>query len=739
MDNKTRVHDITPPGRLTPIGHALNIALAGLMVTSYAHAQAADVAAAPAAPASAVAPDDAVLPAIRVKAAATPQESPLRHLAKPSTSGALGEKVVLDTPFSLTVVDSEQISERSARSIGQIFVNDPAVYTPSSSYTTDWWGTQIRGLGVRNMYIDGIPLLLYWGGDFPTEIVESVTALKGLTGFMYGFGEPGGALSYEMKRPKAADATTVEMGWRNPRVLSAHVDTSRRLGEDSALRVNLAAEKGTAYNDSQPDRKVASMAFEQRLSSTLNWFTTLAYEDNNLKREPLLFYVNQYDAAGSGGKLPRVSYDYGKINVANSFYRTKTQLASTELKWQFDPDWSLKTQLGLARKDHLSNKGFAELLNASGDYAGITYTFAGRLDTFYGQSLLQGHLTTGSVRHEIVAGVGLQRAKDRWSNVTVWDNDFNGNLYQDQTHSFTQPLDFSLSPTSADVRQKYAFLSDTIKWHAQWEAIVGVRYTDYDSKDLDGDPTTDSGYGARKASPTLALIWKPDAATRVYGSFVQALEPGTRVGAVYANAGEVLGATVSKQYEMGVKHASRGVDYTAALFRVERVNQMEQLRDGLRYLTQDGMTVYNGIELSGAWQATRSLNLGLGTVFLDASIDKVSEDNAALRGNTPSNAARWQTVANAQYRVPAVPGLKLHGNVRYYGGIFANDANTLKVPAYTLVNAGFTHEFTFQGRELTLIGNVNNLFNRKYWAGGGWSNLNVGEARNVSLNLKMQF
>jgi outer membrane receptor for ferric coprogen and ferric-rhodotorulic acid len=83
------------------------------------------------------------------------------------------------------------------------------VYTPTSSSTTDWWGTQIRGLPVRNSYVDGVPMLLHWGGDFPTEVIESVTALKGLTGFMYGFGEPGGALSYKLKRPKAANETTV--------------------------------------------------------------------------------------------------------------------------------------------------------------------------------------------------------------------------------------------------------------------------------------------------------------------------------------------------------------------------------------------------------------------------------------------------------------------------------------------------------------------------------------------------
>jgi len=42
---------------------------------------------------------------------------------------------------------------------------------------------------------------------------------------------------------------------------------------------------------------------------------------------------------------------------------------------------------------------------------------------------------------------------------------------------------------------------------------------------------------------------------------------------------------------------------------------------------------------------------------------------------------------------------------------------------------------------LTLIGNINNLFYKKYWASGGWSgdSANIGEARNASLMLRAQF
>lgn len=681
----------------------------------------------------------ATLPEVRVTAAALTPTSPLGYLSQNSSTGALGDKKLLDTPFSVATVSSEDMTERGAKSIGQIFARDAAVTTPTNSFSTDWWGTQIRGLPVRNSYIDDIPMLLYWGGDFPTEITESVTALKGLTGFMYGFGEPGGALSYQLKRPKADNETQLQLGYRHPGLTSVHLDTSRRLSEDTALRANIATENGTAYNAARIDRTVASLAVDQRLGASVNWFSTLAYEDNRNKAEPLQMYFSRYDHEGSGGQLPAVTYDYDNVNVDNSYYQTKTLLASTGIDWKIDEQWRLKTQLGFSRKDHQSNKAFAYLLNREGDYTGYAYNFAGQLDTVFTQAVLQGSVQTAGMKHDLVGGLGLQTSRDKWGSEWYWSNDFDGNIHREQTFLTSRTPDFSLQPVSSDTRQTYAFASDTLHFNEHWQALAGLRFTDYRIKDLDGDPTVDSAYQVRKASPTLALIYKPDARSSLYGSYVEGLEPGSQVAPPYANAGEVLGATVSKQYEIGAKHEHDGVDYAAALFRVERANNIDVLRDGNRFLTQDGRLIYQGLELSGAYPVSKALNVGLSAVYLDATIDKVSADNADIQGNTPSFAPKWQVAANVQYQVPGVQGLKLHSTARYAGASYTSDANTLQLPAHTIISAGFSYDFSVRGQALTLLGNVYNLFNKKYWAGGGWSSGNLGEARNVSLALRTQF
>jgi iron complex outermembrane receptor protein len=682
---------------------------------------------------------ETTLPAIKATAKAISQASHLGYLAKDTATGALGNKAVLDTPFSVTVIDSNDIVERGAKSIGQIFFNDPSVYTPTNASSTDWWGTQIRGLGVRNNYVDDIPAMLYWGGDFPAEVVESVTALKGLTGFMYGFGEPGGALSYTLKRPTPTPETSVSVGYGNPGLVSLHVDTSHRLENELALRANLATEQGTAYNAAKINRVVGSLAIDKQFGASFKWFSTLVLEDSKTTGEPLQFYMARYDNASSGGKLPSVHYDYDKLNVDNAYYKTKSTLATTGIEWRINDEWKMKTQAGISRKDHRSRKAFAYLLNAGGDYSGRMYDFADRTDTQFMQAMLQGTAQLAGMKHELVAGLGTQRFKELWSSGYQWTNDFDGTLYTQQLFQAVDKPGISLDSVSADNNQKYAFLSDTVHFNAQWQAIVGLRFTRFAMKDLDGDPRTDSGYTTRATSPTVALIYKPGANTSVYGSYVEAMEPGTRVTPPYANAGEIRGATVSKQAEVGIKHQSGTLDYTAALFRIQRANQMDSLRGLDRYLTQDGLVLYQGAEVSSAYRLNRNLTLGLGAVYLSAKLDKVSPDNSALQGNTPSNAPKWQIVSHAEYRLPGVDGLKLHGALRYFGAAFTGDDNQLSVPGRTIANAGVVYDFRAGGRDLTLIANLNNVFNRKYWASGGWSQGNVGEARNLAVTLRAQF
>jgi len=409
-------------------------------------------------------------------------------------------------------------------------------------------------------------------------------------------------------------------------------------------------------------------------------------------------------------------------------------MGTTGLKWQISDVWHADFSAGYSRKEHQSNKMFGDLLNEQGDYAGSAYNFTGILKSSIAQVLVQGQVTTGSVRHELVFGASFEKETGQWGNEWYWSNDFDGNLYVPQTFLVTRDIDFSLAPLSDDSRQIGLFASDTLFFGDRWQAILGARYTDFTMKDLDQDPSVESGYDTDEVTPTVALIFKPAEHSTLYASYVESLEDGNRVGENYANFGDLLPATVSKQLEIGAKYEYQKLAFTTAAFRVDRAAQIDQLVDGLRYLTQDGLTVYQGIEAIGSVGVTDALRLGLGATWLDATIEDVSPENADLEGNAPAGAAEWTILANANYDVPPINGLTLHGTVRYFDDAFYEDINRVVIPHRTLANVGFQYSAEMFGQAVVITGNINNLFNEKYWE------LNtLGESINGSLSMRIDW
>jgi len=72
--------------------------------------------------------DAAVLPALNITAA---HDSP-QHLTDTISTGALGTRRQLDTPFSTTIVTSEELEARQPYKLGDVFANDASCPTTAA-------------------------------------------------------------------------------------------------------------------------------------------------------------------------------------------------------------------------------------------------------------------------------------------------------------------------------------------------------------------------------------------------------------------------------------------------------------------------------------------------------------------------------------------------------------------------------------------------------------------------------
>ena len=79
---------------------------------------------------------------------------------------------------------------------------------------------------------------------------------------------------------------------------------------------------------------------------------------------------------------------------------------------------------------------------------------------------------------------------------------------------------------------------------------------------------------------------------------------------------------------------------------------------------------------------------------------------------------------------------------KFHGKTALDAANNWELPSYTLVYGGVSYTTTVADNELTLIGSVDNLFDKEYWAIGdsyGGGNMRIGEPRTFAVKVKMDF
>ncbi len=242
------------------------------------------------------------LPTVTVTAES--QDDSQQHLGAKVSSGALGARSQLETPFSTTVVTSEDMAERQVSKLGDVFALDASVSDNSGAYSS--WASYItvRGLPLdwQNAYrINGQPFLSY-AITMPYEHFEQIELLKGSSGFMYGFGSPGGIVNYVTKKPTDTPVRSIEVGYKTAGIWSEHVDLGGRFGTDDRFgyRLNATHEEGKTYNDGNIRRDSVSLGLDAKLTDKLTWTFDSLYQKRTSTGQTPSIYLGSY----TGTSLP---------------------------------------------------------------------------------------------------------------------------------------------------------------------------------------------------------------------------------------------------------------------------------------------------------------------------------------------------------------------------------------------------------------------------------------------------
>ena len=190
--------------------------------------------------------------------------------------GVLGNKLLKDTPYSVEAYSSDLIKNKQARSLADITKGDASIGLLPDSLVNDRSRLRIRGLEsdqIIGKAIDGLVASID-GLALPLEHLERVEILKGASGFLYGFGTPGGIINYVLKRPTDEPFRSLSMQVMDSGLALVHGDVGGRFGADDRFgyRVNLVHESGNTYiNDGESRRNSGSIALDWEITPDLVW------------------------------------------------------------------------------------------------------------------------------------------------------------------------------------------------------------------------------------------------------------------------------------------------------------------------------------------------------------------------------------------------------------------------------------------------------------------------------------
>ena len=652
--------------------------------------------------------DAATLPSVSVSAS----RDTAAAQADAVSAGALGSRKQVDTPFSTHVVTSDEAQDLMAKTANDLFKYDPAVSVTSDNSVSENSMFTVRGMPIdtlNSIKVDG-QTFPSWDTDLSLEPFEQVELLKGLSGFMYGFGAPGGIVNYVLKRPTDDPYRSITLGYQSAGVFSQKVDLGGRFGNDNRFgyRLNLVNEDGnTAEENGHLRRQVASLALDFRITPDLTWSADAFYQKR--KTNGTLFGL----MFGSGVAIPDASTVSRSLTQPQNYYETEMASFGTGLDYRLSENWRASVKYRFAKENRTNSDSLLYVYNNAGDYSNTLYAAMTRYFYQNVDAMVQGKFNTGSVKHDVVLGAGYQTQTSDYDDSEGWNEGYSlgiGNLYNSTLLTNSEVhLDENLYRQSRTT-QAALYASDTVQFTSRSSALLGLRYTQYRENVYNTDTTLASQYSANPVTPTVALMYKTDPYSTLYASYVESLEQGGSASNTNVNYPDTFGPLKSKQYEVGFKSDHQKWGANLALFRVD---QGYEYTNTANVFVQSGTKRYDGVDASGWLQLAQDWRILGGVMWLDAKA--VNVDDPSIEGKRVYGAPRFTATGRIEYNPSYLRPLTLAFGGKYVGSMAVDAANTQFVPSYVTYDLSGKYETRISGKDVTLRAGVNNLFNRRYW------------------------
>lgn len=645
--------------------------------------------------------------------------------------GVLGERSLLDTPISVSVVTADLLENLQVTSVEQL-VRTEASMTAASN-TVGWYpNVMIRGFNLNNFSnyrVDGLTIANFGAVSF--EGLERVEVMKGLTGLQAGFAAPGGIINYVSKRPHDTWRSSLALDFDDQGDVHGHLDTGGPVSDSFGVRVNVAGERLRSYIDeADGERQFISAAFDWQIGEHTLLVFNASYHDREQTSQPDL-------ALTTGNTLPRGVDATRFLGQDWDNYSFDSTLLDASLSHRFNDHWTAefkanwmqfnRSQVTAWRLGRLTSDGSFELYEYLSDSVYRPVNALGRI---------QGQFRTGLLTHDLTVGLSGMDFKADWSSTSVFEFVGISNVLEPVALARTGLRAGPVVPAERH-KEQGAFIYDAIGIGDQWQIHLGARHAVYTYDRFSAATGARTRvYDKSTTTPSAALIYRPANWASVYASYVEGLERGGQAPANANNALQTLDPLTSEQYELGAKVQLNRLDLTFALFEITR--PLEYLRSDNLYV-QEGEQRHRGIELSAAGRLSRQLNAYINAMYLDAEL--VNTGNAATSGSRAPSAPRFNASAFLDYELNFPEGLAFTVGAYHTGARVVVNSGGATIPSFTHVNVGARYRTEILGRATDFRLTVDNVADEFYYAGltPTTGAINPGPARVIRASIKTYF
>jgi iron complex outermembrane receptor protein len=621
---------------------------------------------------------------------------------KSATLGPMGQRRLLDTPYSVSVMSRDLIDSQQLKSFKDIIRYLPSVQADGARPQT----RGLQGSVVQNSRLDGLNVVSTT--DYPAEQLGGVEVLSGLSGSLYGPANPAGTFNLLSRRPTDFTRNRVTLGvgtglsWLKTADLSGPFDPDGKI----KYRLNLADEQGHGYAPgSTLRRQLVSLATDVQISDDSVIETNFSHYNYLSKGLPGKF------AVASGVTLPHAP-DPTRSNLGQNHAgdNNTTDTASAHFKHDFDGNWKL--DVGALRQiaDRESTAVTNTLINNSGSYrTSVSSATASRFTINSYLANLNGSVYTGPIRHDLTFGLtGFD-----WDNYNpvAGSTQTLGSASLSNPASFAEPdyPDFTHRYHSANAKQRSFIVGDTLTFTPQWSLMLSGSQSrlSADNYTLAGAHTSSEDAGISTAS---SLIYKPVDDLTLYLTYADSLQQGDSAAAGSSNAGSILSPYRSRMWELGSKWVVSGVNLSLAAFQIKRPFAYTQ-PDNIYAVA--GNQRNRGLEFLADGNVTQNLKMYGGVTWLDPKL--LDTGNASTEDTRIVGLSRVTASLLTEYRIDQVPGLAVSLNARYVGPRPVDDSNDHWVGSYETFDIGASYTTRLLKRDTVYRLEMTNVGNEHDW------------------------